>query len=133
MNFSYLNEDMNFLRLVSEWKKYGKLVIAYDFDNTVYDYHKIGLKIEPIIAILNEAKKIGAYFIVHTARLEDEYDFVRKYLIENNIPFDCINENIEATGFNTKKPFYNILLDDRAGLRSAYEDLSRAIKLMKVN
>lgn len=133
MGYNYLDTNISQFRLISEWKRYGKLIIAYDFDNTVYDYHNNGLDIKPIVDLLNRAKNIGAYFIVHTARLESEYEFIKKHLIKNNIPFDCINENIPVTGFITKKPFYNILLDDRAGLKSAYEDLKKVVEIMEIS
>ena len=38
----YLIPNSSFLRLYKEYKQYGSLVIAYDFDNTVYDFHQKG-------------------------------------------------------------------------------------------
>lgn len=50
-----------------------------------------------------------------------------KYLVENNIPFDAINETPDFIPFKGRKVYYNILLDDRAGLSSAVEQLTRVI------
>lgn len=52
----YLYEENVTERLITEWKKYGSLVVAYDFDNTVYDYHKEGHSYEYVIQLLREAK-----------------------------------------------------------------------------
>ena len=35
----YLKGRHVYDRLMQELEKYGKLFIAFDFDNTVYDYH----------------------------------------------------------------------------------------------
>lgn len=55
-----------------------------------------------------------------------------KYLEANHIPFDAINESpkfVPVAG--SKKMYFNILLDDRAGLSSAYKCLKAALEIMK--
>ena len=52
----YLNENNITERLIEEWKKYGEIVIAFDFDNTVYDYHKKGHSYNQVINLLRECK-----------------------------------------------------------------------------
>ncbi|MFI8677541.1 hypothetical protein [Bacillus thuringiensis] len=127
----YLYEENVTERLIREWKKYGSLVVAYDFDNTVYDYHKEGHSYEYVIQLLREAKKLNAYLMVYTARRDRELSFVKEYLEENNIPFDSINETPDFIPFSDgKKLYYNILLDDRAGLPSAYRCLLNAVTYM---
>ncbi|HDR7922283.1 hypothetical protein [Bacillus paranthracis] len=127
----YLYEENVTERLIREWKKYGSLVVAYDFDNTVYDYHKEGHSYECVIQLLREAKKLNAYLMVYTARRDSELFFVKEYLEENNIPFDSINETPDFIPFSDeKKLYYNILLDDRAGLPSAYRCLLNAVTYM---
>lgn len=127
----YLYEENVTERLIREWKKYGSLVVAYDFDNTVYDYHKEGHSYECVIQLLREAKKLNAYLMVYTARRDSELSFVKEYLEENNIPFDSINETPDFIPFSDgKKLYYNILLDDRAGLPSAYRCLLNAVTYM---
>ena len=29
-------------RLLEEYKKYGELIVAFDYDNTIFDYHNNG-------------------------------------------------------------------------------------------
>lgn len=55
----------------------------------------------------------------------------KKYLKENEIPWDTFNVSWLDLGWETPKPFYSILLDDRAGLESAYKDLDLVIWLLK--
>ncbi|MEC3148107.1 hypothetical protein, partial [Bacillus thuringiensis] len=72
-----------------------------------------------------------AYLMVYTARRDSELSFVKKYLEENDIPFDSINETPGFIPFTDgKKLYYNILLDDRAGLPSAYRCLLNAVTYM---
>jgi len=127
----YLNDENVINRLIKEWNKYGKLIIAYDYDNTVYDYHKLGYTFENVISLLKRAKSIGANFIVFTCCNENKYDDIKKYLIINNIPFDKINENIDGVDFGGRKVYYNILLDDRAGLSSAYNCLLKVVETIE--
>lgn len=129
----FLDEFEVMDRLVREWKRYGRLVIAYDFDNTVYDYHNAGHSYSMVIELLRKCKEIGAYFICFTAREDEELEFVRHYLNDNNIPVNAINENPDFLPFKGRKIYYNILLDDRAGLTQAYNTLSYAAAFMQVN
>jgi len=127
----YLNDENVINRLTEEWNKYGKLIIAYDYDNTVYDYHKLGYTFENVISLLKRAKLIGANFIVFTCCNENKYNDIKKYLNINNIPFDKINENINGVDFGGRKVYYNILLDDRAGLSSAYNCLLKVVEMIE--
>lgn len=120
-------------RLIQEWEKYGNLIVAYDFDNTVYDYHDEGHSYKQVIELLRECKEVGSYLMVYTAREDEELEFVRNYLNQNDIPFDSINETPNYITFKGKKLYYNILLDDRAGLSSAYHCLKETVNYMKEN
>lgn len=127
----YLDENNQTSRLIKEWNEYGKIIIAYDFDDTVYDYHKKGRTFQNVINLLQECKKQGAYFIVFTACDKNKFDFIKKYLKINNIPFDKINEQAPFVPFSGRKIYYNILLDDRAGLPSSYRTLKDALTVIK--
>ena len=131
MRHPYLSDNTCTIRLVEEYKKHGSLVIAYDFDNTVYDYHKKGHDYSEIIDILKEAKNRGFYLIVFTA--EQDETKVANFLLVNGIPFDSINENPPFFKAQTRKIYFNLLLDDRAGLRSAYNQLKSTINYIKQN
>lgn len=127
----YLNPDITLERLKHEWKKYGSIIIAFDFDDTVYDFHKKGYTYNKVVNLLRRARDIGAYFIVHTACGADQEDFIRQYLTDNDIPFDSVNKNAPYIDTTGRKCYYNILLDDRAGLESSYNTLLNAVQFME--
>jgi len=127
----FLNDMAVVERLVTEWREHGKLIIAYDFDNTVYDYYQKGHTFEQVISLLQRCQKAGAYFILFTSNEEEKHEQMIKYLHEHNIPFDKINENLDFIPFVGRKIYYNILLDDRAGLQSAYKNLEEAVSLIE--
>ncbi|MEK5060996.1 MULTISPECIES: hypothetical protein [unclassified Paenibacillus] len=118
-------------RLVNEWREHGKIIIAYDFDDTVYDYHKRGSSYDQVISLLQRCEAYGAYFIVSTCCSEDKYDFIKDYLESNGIPYDAINENAPFVPFTGRKIYCNILLDDRAGLLTSYVTLDSALKILE--
>jgi hypothetical protein len=129
----YLNDLNCAKRLVTEWVKHKSIIIAYDYDNTVFDYHGLGYKFDGIISILRECKEYEAKFIVFSCSPTERHGEMKDYLNENNIPFDKINENIIELHGGEGKLFYNILLDDRAGLKTAITILSIALDIIKHN
>ncbi|QNR70490.1 hypothetical protein IAQ67_28690 (plasmid) [Paenibacillus peoriae] len=131
-NQDYYMDDTNVAeRLYREWKEHGNLIIAYDYDNTVFDYHGEGHSYNQIVKLLRECKELGAYLYVFTACEEEKFPQIEAYLQENNIPYDAINEAPDFLPFKGRKPYYNVLLDDRAGLRSAYHALRLAALKIK--
>jgi len=129
MQHPYLSDTACVYRLLDEYKKYGSLVIAYDFDNCVFDYHSKGHNYIEIINILKEAKEINCYLIVFTA--EKDLIKVKDVLNSLEIPFDAINENPPFFKSDARKIYFNLLLDDRAGLYSAYLQLKETITIIK--
>ncbi|MFD2330182.1 hypothetical protein ACFSR7_13115 [Cohnella sp. GCM10020058] len=128
----YLEDEHVVSRLVTEWRKYGRLVVAYDYDNTVFDYHRAGLSFDDVPQLLRECRSLGAYLIVFTACGKSQFPAITAYLQDNDIPFDAINEDppfVPSSG--GRKIYFNILLDDRAGLGSAYRCLQSALDIMK--
>ena len=126
----YLNTENTYQRLLKEYKEHDFLVVAYDFDNTVYDYHKNGWQFNNVIQLLQNLKKINCYLIIFTAN--EDIEFVKKYCKDNEIPFDAINEQPPFYKSKSRKIYYNILLDDRAGLREVYNGLERLVKEVMV-
>ena len=123
----YLNYEDCINRLVDEWRLHKKIIIAFDYDDTVFDFHNKGRKYNNVISLLKRCNFAGAYFIVFTCCGEDQYDEIYEYLEKNDIPCDKINENMDFIKFTGRKIYYNILLDDRAGLESAYDVLTEAV------
>jgi hypothetical protein len=67
--------------------------------------------------------------IVFTA--ESNLEKVKTILNGLQIPFDAINENPPFFKSDSRKIYFNLLLDDRAGLLSAYTQLKETITIIK--
>lgn len=124
----YLSINNSFERLLNEYRKYSTLTIAFDFDDTVFDFHNKGRNYDNIINLLRNLKTINCYLICWTGREDSE--FINDYLIANNIPFDSINENPPFNKSLSRKVYANAYLDDRAGLWQVYDELSRLVRLV---
>lgn len=121
----FLEDGKSGTRLINEYEKYGSLTIGYDFDGTVYDYHKTGATYEQVRQLLRDLKEIGCKLICWTA--QSDLEFVEQFLKENNIPCDGINTDGIKLGWESRKPFFSALLDDRAGLIQVYEELTDVV------
>lgn len=125
----YLVPNLSFLRLYDEYKKYGSLVIAYDFDNTIYDFHNKGISYFQVMELLRELKRMNCVCICFTANTNET--FVRDYCKNWNIPLDKLNENPDFFKSESRKIYFNALLDDRAGLQQVYQELTLLVNLIK--
>lgn len=117
----YLIPYANFKRLYEEFNKYGSLSIGVDFDGTLYDYHKKGYKHIQVIELVKRAQTLGMKIHIFTANEKPE--FVEQYAKDLGINIEGINTDGIKLGWESRKPFYSLLLDDRAGLISAFQDL----------
>lgn len=120
----YLDNEKSYQRLKKEFLQHGKLIIAYDFDSTVFDYHNTGNSYEMVRDLIRKWKDY-AYFIVFTSSEENRFEEIKMNLNDLNIPFDSINDDAPFIPFKGRKVYYNILLDDRAGLSQTYSELKR--------
>lgn len=121
-----ITKDNAIQRLKKEITKYGKIYIAFDFDNTIFDYHNTGIDCSPVISLLKQCSDLGHKLILFTATSDEErLTFMKLYCKHFGINVSYINENPEVPG--GIKPYYNILLDDRAGLEESVYVLFNAI------
>lgn len=122
----YLKKGASYKRLLAEYKKHNTLVIGFDFNSTVHDYYKVGESYEMVRRLLRDLKSINCKCICWTTYKDPEY--VIKFCKENNIPYDGVNCEGVPLPWKSRKPFFNILLDDRAGLLQTYNDLTKLVK-----
>lgn len=133
MEDRYLSRNNAVNRLVDEYHKYGSIIVSYDYDGTVHDYHGVGDTYPRVYKLLRDLRDY-ARFIVYTCSPSDRYPIIREYLKANDLPFDKINENIVKLNDNPKaKLYYNILLDDRAGLGECVDILEEFLTIIKDN
>lgn len=127
-------------KLYNDWTKYGTLFIAFDFDNTIWNFRKYENNYEDnpeavywdIVNLLKKAKKLGMKLILWTScpnKMDEitKNDLCRAWGIEP----DYINWSPLSPG--ATKPHFNLLLDDRAGLESAVYILNKLIERIENN
>lgn len=118
-------------RLYREYKRHPRIIVACDFDDTVYPYHDKSETHERVFSVLRECQKHNFYIVLWTASAPERFDFMKNFMNENGIKIDSINENPIPLPFgNNGKIYYNILLDDRAGLGSALDTLETLLFLI---
>ena len=111
-------------RLHREYKKHPKLVVAVDFDDTAYDFHQQGEEHLRVLQVLRQCNELGFYVVIWTASAPERFEFMKEYMQQHQVHISSINENpIKLPFGNHKKIYYNILLDDRAGLGQALDAL----------
>lgn len=120
-------------RLYQEWKQYGKIIIAVDFDDTISPWKfkdKEDLeKLDRIIQTLRVAYETGAYIVINTSCNQDRYEEIQNYCEKVKLPINTINKTPFDLPYGKpgSKVYANILLDDRAGLDEALEMLNTAM------
>lgn len=106
-------------RLMVNLSTHGSIIVAFDFDNTIYDYHKVGdtypemIHLLQYLSVLQEIK-----LMLYTAREGEDLSEAIEYCRENSIRLHYVNDNPILA---TRKPLFSLLLDDRAGLPTAYQ------------
>jgi hypothetical protein len=121
----YMSTDVIKARLLKEYHAHPRLIIGLDFDDTVFDFHQVGSTHEVVIHLLRQCKDLGFYIVLFTASAPERHEYMRVYMKAWGIEPDSINKNpIPLPYGHHGKIFYNILLDDRAGLGQAVEALT---------
>lgn len=117
-------------RLVEDYLKHKNLIVAFDFDNTIYDYNNTGEDFSEVIDLLKECSDFGLTLILYTTQEnQSEIDWRVKYCEDLGLKVSYVNESPVMT--SSKKPYFNILLDDRAGLDSTFYQLFDALQIIK--
>jgi len=129
MQDEYLRPGASYSRLIMEYYKHKSLCVGFDFDGTVHDYHNNGSTYHLVIQLLRDLKEIGCTIICWTAYKDHAY--IMRFLEDNNIPFDGINTDGIKLPWESRKPFFSALLDDRAGLIQVYNDLKDLVTTVK--
>lgn len=113
-NDPFMNREIVKARLREELLRYGSLIIAYDFDYTVHSYKEEDYTYEFMINLLREWRPYAKY-IVFSASPRTRFPYIKTYLKSNGIPYDVINGEVLKRNYS-RKVYYNVFLDDRAGL-----------------
>lgn len=125
VNDPYLLNQNCVERLLREYHKHGKLIVAVDFDDTVFPFNNSGNIHNRVFELLQECQKREFYIVLFTASSPDRFDMMRDYMKYRGIIISSINSNPIPLPFgHNGKIYYNIFLDDRAGLGQSCDVLA---------
>ncbi len=117
-------------RLIDEWREHGRLILALDYDDSAFPYKTAtGEECLELIEYLRSIQD-KLWIIIWTASKPERYEEIRNY---------CSSVGLEIVGVNTaalpnlkfgteSKPYFNLLIDDRAGKELAIQQLKTAYK-----
>lgn len=122
----YLSAENCYQRLKNEFERYGRLIFfCVDFDDTLYDFHKLGRSYDDLIGLLKKWEPYSEVVIL-TGNGEKQYQEIREYLDANGIQYKVINCD-SSVSFGGRKVYGNVYIDDRGGLPLVYEMLTTLI------
>jgi hypothetical protein len=122
-------------RLVKEWLKNGKIIIACDLDDTIIPYNEeIKENCKKMVNLILDCQKEDIIFLVNTARSEHQLEKAKQQVEELGIVVHGVNkmhpEWDKPYGINGKL-YANIFLDDRGGFWDTYWTLSNALSIVR--
>lgn len=129
----FLDDDNFYKQLEDNYKKHGNLVVAVDFDSTLYPFRNEHHRFPKLIKLIQDCKKRGFLIIIFTSSPKERYGLIQDYCAKMDIPYDAINQDLvffrqyPDEDWSNSKIFYNILLDDKAGLSAAYKVLRKFV------
>lgn len=133
MKDPFLRQRITYKRLLSEYRKHKQLIVAVDFDNTVFDYHEKGFTFPKIIKLLKKCNKHNFKLVVFSGSAAERHQAIQTHLANAGVHISGINTDVidwhpkKELDWTRSKIYYNILLDDRAGLASAYKTLKKVM------
>ena len=69
------NEERCLQRLIHEYEKHPELIVAFDFDNTIFDTHENGGDYSDVIELLKAAKSRPAEVVRKTGQTAFIYPY----------------------------------------------------------
>ena len=122
-------------RLVKEWLKNDKIIVACDLDDTIIPYNEeIKDNCKKMVNLILDCQKEGIIFLINTARSEHQLEKAKQQVEELGIIVHGINEMHpewdKPYGVNGKL-YANIFIDDRGGFWDTYWTLSNALSIAR--
>lgn len=115
-----------------EYSRHGSLIIACDVDDTIFDFHANGVGHARVINLLKSCQSLGFHICLFTASPKSRWPEILAHAESLDLKIASINKNpIELKYGHDGKMYYNILLDDRAGLGQSCDILERVINQIR--
>ena len=117
-------------RLIGIHQEHGNLIVATDFDDTVYPYTVEDSDHSEAIDVLQRCSARGWPITVQTCSDPERWPLIVDYLAQRKIKI--LGTNISPSGLKFGQPgkaYYNIMLDDRSGLGETIRVLSEFLDI----
>jgi hypothetical protein len=113
-------------QLIKAHKQHGKIIVGVDFDDTVFPFNKDEGNVKRCARVVELLKNNRDVITICLFSVADKQSLVYKEHIMDlyGIKPDYINESPIVKWGVCNKPYFNIQLDDKAGLNEALETIS---------
>lgn len=123
-----VNEKPRLWKLFNSYREHKKIIIGVDFDDTLFPlddrWEKLCQLVRSELRATGSKATICLYTVADNQSIRYKLELMRLW----GIPADYVNKSPIKLG-NGEKPFFNLLLDDKAGLQ---ESLSLLIEFNKL-
>lgn len=103
-------------KLKGVYEQHDNIILAVDFDDTIYDWKDTGWDCNYVVDLVKRCQQhLNAKVMLFTCRSGDKLDFALRYCAEVELTLWGINYHPDHRPTDSK-PFYNVLLDDKACL-----------------
>tara|TARA_R110000851_G_scaffold41665_1_gene104371 strand:- start:1119 stop:1496 length:378 start_codon:yes stop_codon:yes gene_type:complete len=109
----------NLAKLHKVFKEHGKIIIGVDFDDTVFPLDPECASMCKAVRLLLQECKVYSILCLYTVADTQSLEYKKEIMSLWGIPVDYVNESPVKLG-DGSKPYFNILLDDKAGLYETY-------------
>ena len=118
-------KDILLNQLIDVYEKNGNIIIGLDFDDTIFPFNQSKVNIERCADVVKTVKSIKEVVTICLFSVASPQTLVYKAHIMDlyGIKPDYINESPIKKWGECNKPYFNIQLDDKAGLNEALETL----------
>ena len=117
-----------YTKLKDVYDTHGNIILAVDFDDTIYDWKSVGLSCDYVVDLVKRCQeKLNAKVMLFTCRTDHLLDFAHRHCEEVGLKLWASNHNPDH-GHTMGKPFYNVLLDDKACLEQVCDVLELLIE-----
>jgi len=112
-------------QLKKAYTNHGKIIVGVDFDDTVFPFNRTEENIERCGKVVKVLKTCRNHITICLFSVADKQSLVYKEHIMDlyGIKPDYINESPIVKWGECAKPYFNIQLDDKAGLNEALETM----------
>ena len=117
--------DYEIMTLIKTFKEHGKIIVGVDFDDTLFDYRGVPYiqeRAENIRFLLTELRSLITlclWTIGDASSIRYKTELMKCWGLNP----DYVNES--PLEMPTNKPYFNLLLDDKAGLNEAIKTLEK--------